>query len=116
MVGRDTILRKIQARLLDVYKRQFCKFSFLLIIHALKPPRFLVCDNLRKIFCKINPTKDIIRGDRNNIFCTKRKQRKGFSSYTEWKPFPIISLVLETKRKAFGSCSLIKFRSFTRCV
>ena len=23
--------------------------------HALKPPRFLVCDNLRKIFCKINP-------------------------------------------------------------
>lgn len=29
--------------------------------------------------------------------------------------FPIISLVLETKRKAFGSCSLIKFRSFTAC-
>ena len=34
------------------------KFSFLfLIIHALKPPRFLVCDDLRKIFCKINPIK-----------------------------------------------------------
>ena len=24
--------------------------------------------------------KDIIRGDRNNIFCTKRKQRKGCPS------------------------------------
>ena len=23
--------------------------------HTLKPPRFLVCDDLRKIFCKINP-------------------------------------------------------------
>ena len=57
-----------------------CKFSFLLIIHALKPPRFLVCDNLRKIFCKINPIKDIIRGDRNNVLCTRRKQRKGCPS------------------------------------
>ncbi len=25
--------------------------------HTLKPPRFLVCDDLRKIFCKINPIK-----------------------------------------------------------
>lgn len=43
----------------DIFINFFvCKFSFLLlIIHALKPPRFLVCDNLRKIFCKINPIK-----------------------------------------------------------
>lgn len=65
----------------DIFINFFvCKFSFLLIIHALKPPRFLVCDNLRKIFCKINPIKDIIRGDRNNVFCTRRKQRKGCPS------------------------------------
>lgn len=42
----------------DIFINFFvCKFSFLLLIHALKPPRFLVCDDLRKIFCKINPIK-----------------------------------------------------------
>ena len=31
--------------------------DYSLIIHALKPPCCLVCDDLRKIFCKINPRK-----------------------------------------------------------
>ena len=31
--------------------------DYSLIIHALKPPCCLVCDDLRKIFCKINLIK-----------------------------------------------------------